>query len=1088
MNRIFLAFIGSLIISFQVFGQRPFVTNLDRTTGAAGDKLSISGINFPANPANVQVNFGAGIGTVTYASTDLLEVTVPGNATFGNVSVTNLTNGLIGYSSEFFTLAFGGTAFAPASVAAPGKFPSNQNGMYDLCTCDFDGDGIIDVSSSQNSDQASRVPVFRNTSTVSALAVAAINLPPLVINAPTINVTCGDLDGDGKPELLATGAIKGVTPVDIIFIFRNTSMPGNINFDNPTSLTLPKEAASGNLKTVGRAFVIDLDGDGKPEVIATNQVDNNVDVFKNSSSPGSLSFETQVSQFTIGGTKSFGLTVRDLNNDGFPEIVASELNQPNVHILPNTSNVGAINFGTSITAPVTGGLANMVIGDLNGDGLNDIAVTKITANEVAVLLNQTNGVGADIAFGAASSFGVSSTPWGIDLGDLDGNGKLDLLVASTTSNNVTVLSNQSAGTLAFTRFNIGAGEPTRNVAVADMNADGKPDLLATGITNNNLIVFPNRNCITPQITPDNATVCAGTSFALEATKSKGHTYLWETASSASGPFTTVSGATTSSLNLSSLAAGSVFVRVNIKSNDNSCDVSSTSESQLIVTGAPPVPPNITAPAAICSGATLEIDGTVAGAKSYEWTGPGGFVSTNPTLQVANFGPSNAGIYTFRYVTQSDCLSAPLEIRAEVKSLPPVAVRYDGNGLFCENATVSLSSAIYSGYNYQWLLDGGAIAGAATTSLTASASGAYAIRITDAGTNCSIVSETLALARKTLPVSQFSSADLICVDVAMDFTATSTGEAGLTLNYNWDFLTDGVIDATGAAASHTYTSSGTAVAQLTTGYNEIAGCSTSSTKNITVRAVPVVDITASQGIEKCPENSLPLEVPNSYISYSWNTGETTNAIVVDDPGTYSLTIADDAQCTILSSIVISNYATANTIAATANRSLIDEFDTTQFIVSGASQILNWDPITGFVDPTSPSPIVTGTYVTGEQLNAQGQREYLYVVTALNGDGCEVSASVPLLVIPDEEPQPMKSFSPNNDGVNDFWVVENVEFNQDCKLVIYDRRGAAVIEVPTYNNDWDGRTANGKEMEQGVYYYVFICNDATRNRNGSILLFR
>ncbi len=1085
MKRMLLTIVGIVAIAFNVVAQRPYITNLDKIIAPAGDKLTISGINFPTSAANLKVRFGAGEGTVTFASTNLLEVTVPGNATFGNLSVTNLTNGLIGYSSEFFTLSFGGTTLVPTSFDAAVKTAAGQNGIYDLCNCDFDGDGIIDAATSQNNDQASRIPIYRNTSTNTTTTFTAANLPSLVINEPTLSITCGDLDGDGKPELLATRAIAGVTPGDIVFVFRNTSTVGSISFASPISLTLPPDA-SGNRKNVGRVSIIDLDADGKPEVIASNQVDAQIDVFKNNSTQGTLNFAAQALQFTIAGGKSFGLDVKDLNNDGFPEIVACALQQPNVFVLPNISEPGKISFGTSLTIDIPFGLANLVVGDFNSDGLNDIATTQASTNAVSVVLNQTSEVGGTMSFGTASSFGVSSGAWGLDLGDVNGDGKLDLLVASTTSNNMTVLANTSSSGLSFERFNIPAGEATRNVKIADINLDGKPDLIATGIANNNLIVLANRNCISPTISPNTATVCVGTNFTIEATKSVGHIYAWETASSASGPFTAQT-ETSSSLNLSSLAAGDLFIRVNIKSNDGRCDVNSANSSQLLVTGTPPTPPGVSSPAPICAGETLQVDGTIAGAKSYQWTGPDGFSSTEAVLSVPGFTPAKAGQYTLRYVTASDCLSPPTDIRAEIKSLPPVAVRYDGNGLFCENATVGLSAAALPDYTYQWLADGTAIASETSTSYAASASGAYTVQMTDPNTNCAVTSPLVALTKKALPASQFTTQAAICVDVPLTFTAASTGETDLTLAYAWDFTSDGTNDASGITASNTFSSAAATSVKLITSYEEIPTCVNELTKPLEVRAVPTVAIDTPDGTEKCPENEVTLEVADTYVSYAWNTNETTNSIVAIDPGTYSLTMVDDAQCSIVASIEITNFDTSNSITAISNRSVIDEFDTTQFNVTGATQILSWDPISGLDDPTLPNPIVTGIYMSGDPLNSSGQSELLYMVTALDINDCEVTASIPLTVIPDETPEPMKSFSPNNDGIDDVWVIENIEFNQDCKLVIYDRRGKAILEKKPYANDWNGRV-QGNEIQQGVYYYVFICDDASKNQNGSILLFR
>ena len=1096
MKRIFFTGFGVLVMAFQVFGQtKPYITNIDKTSAAAGDKVVISGINFPAL-ADAKVHFGAGVGTVTAATSDRIEVTVPGSATFGSVSVTNLTNGLTAYSSENFMLSYGGTTFDPASLETAAKFPSGQNGMYDLCTCDFDGDGKLDVASSQDGSNVTMVPVFQNNSDIDNLAFPTITDASLTINESSFTVTCGDLDGDGKPELLATRAqAAGGTPGDIIFVFKNSSTTGVFSFENPTSLTLPTDAA-GNRKNVAKIAIADVDGDGKPDVVATNEVDNQIDIFKNSSTAGTISFATQSTQFSIGGNSTFGLDVKDLNNDGFPEIIASTLTTANMYVLPNTSSPGTIAFGASQTLTVAGELVNIAVGDLNNDGLSDIAVTQVLRNQVTILVNQTAAVGGSISFATGQSFAVSSTPWGLDLGDANGDGLLDILVASTASNNMTLLENLTSGSLAFDSHNIPAAEPTRNARIADVNADGKPDLLAAGITNSNLVVFANKNCITPVLTPANPQVCEGSDFRIEATKSVGHTYTWETGPDA-GSLTQVKTGAESFLDLTALAAGTLLVQVTVVSDETTAACTASATTQLTVSGTPPTPPTIADPPAVCQGTTLDIDGTLptpADAKSYQWTGPNGFSSTDAILSIPDIDASKAGVYSLRYVSQSDCLSPAIDVTVTVQSLPAVNVRYTGNGLFCEDAPVTLTTPSYSGYDYQWFRDGTAVSGATTTSLSATASGQYAVQITDQGTACSELTPAQTLTRTLLPNTTFTAADAICVDVPLALDATSTvgaGATGVTLAYAWDYQDDGTTDNTTVSTTNTYTTAGTVTVSLTTGYNEISGCTSVLTKDIEVRAVPVVPIETPDGIEKCPETSVTLQVPAGYISYAWSTSETTNSIVVPDPGTYTVTIVDDAQCTIVSSVDITNFDTSSSVTVTSNDAVIDEDATTQFTVSGHTAIISWDPMTGISDSdaTSPNPVVTGIYTSEDyaNLDTNGQLVYTYTVTALDGNGCQVTASVDLAVIPEETPVPMKSFSPNGDGIGDFWEIDNAEFNQECKLVIYDRRGRAIVEKRPYNNDWDG-TLNGNALEQGVYYYVFICDDPTRNSNGSILLFR
>jgi gliding motility-associated-like protein len=61
------------------------------------------------------------------------------------------------------------------------------------------------------------------------------------------------------------------------------------------------------------------------------------------------------------------------------------------------------------------------------------------------------------------------------------------------------------------------------------------------------------------------------------------------------------------------------------------------------------------------------------------------------------------------------------------------------------------------------------------------------------------------------------------------------------------------------------------------------------------------------------------------------------------------------------------------------------------------------------------------------------------------------------------------TPNNDGFNDFWHIENIQFFPSNKLVILNRWGDLVYESLYYNNDWNGEYGNGL-LPAGTYYYI------------------
>ena len=68
---------------------------------------------------------------------------------------------------------------------------------------------------------------------------------------------------------------------------------------------------------------------------------------------------------------------------------------------------------------------------------------------------------------------------------------------------------------------------------------------------------------------------------------------------------------------------------------------------------------------------------------------------------------------------------------------------------------------------------------------------------------------------------------------------------------------------------------------------------------------------------------------------------------------------------------------------------------------------------------------------------------------------------------------KLFSPNGDGVNDYWRWNDYNKYEGCKLAIFNRFGKMVFEMNTYDGSWDGRAMDGQVLEEEAYFYVISC---------------
>ena len=80
----------------------------------------------------------------------------------------------------------------------------------------------------------------------------------------------------------------------------------------------------------------------------------------------------------------------------------------------------------------------------------------------------------------------------------------------------------------------------------------------------------------------------------------------------------------------------------------------------------------------------------------------------------------------------------------------------------------------------------------------------------------------------------------------------------------------------------------------------------------------------------------------------------------------------------------------------------------------------------------------------------------------------------------------SFSPNGDGINDEWVIDNLYENS--RLVIFDRSGKIVYETDNYRNDWNGDDYRGKKLPTDTYWYVLTSNFIAKPVRGFIYLKR
>ncbi len=178
-----------------------------------------------------------------------------------------------------------------------------------------------------------------------------------------------------------------------------------------------------------------------------------------------LSFAPQLT-FAVG-THPRSVAVGDFNGDGTPDLAVTNASDGTVSVLLGN---GAGSFGSQQTFAVGGGPFSVAVGDFNGDGRPDLAVTNDSDRTVSVLLG--NGAGS---FGSQQTFAVGNTPTSVAVGDFNGDGKPDLAVTNQSDSKVSVLLGNGDGSFG-SQQTFAVGTFPRSVAVGDFNGDGMPDL------------------------------------------------------------------------------------------------------------------------------------------------------------------------------------------------------------------------------------------------------------------------------------------------------------------------------------------------------------------------------------------------------------------------------------------------------------------------------------------------------------------------------------------------------------------------------------------------------------------------------------
>jgi hypothetical protein len=385
-----------------------------------------------------------------------------------------------------------------ATVSGGPSYPTvsdfDRDGKLDVLTTSFTGDSALLFG---NGDGTFRVTAFAAGGGSAYAPVVGdftgdgrTDLIVALVRDGVIRITTLSGDGRGSFTELATqplltgafavGHFSAAHTTDVVTIAypgHAALLPSNEDgtFRGATAYAVDRAPRDKNGETSWHHIAVaDFDGDGRPEIAASNDRVNTVSIF-HVTKDGALSSANKVALPVAADDIAAG----DFDGDGRADFAVLSIAASTTSIFRNT---GDGTFSLLKTFSLASALRNFAVADLNGDGKPDVVITLWQS--VVVELNRGGGAFAETTLANVHPSRGQRTI----IADFDGDGRVDLVSLSATNN--TGKAADTIGAIAFWKGNgdgtfaarqsVEATDGPTSGAAADFNGDGKLDLATTG--------------------------------------------------------------------------------------------------------------------------------------------------------------------------------------------------------------------------------------------------------------------------------------------------------------------------------------------------------------------------------------------------------------------------------------------------------------------------------------------------------------------------------------------------------------------------------------------------------------------------------
>ena len=461
----------------------------------------------------------------------------------------------------------------------------------------------------------------------------------------------------------------------------------------------------------------------------------------------------------------------------------------------------------------------------------------------------------------------------------------------------------------------------------------------------------------------------------------------------------------------------------------------------------------TAPANNCPGLVSFINNSL-NASNYLWNFGDGTVDITTNPQHLYSTPGN---YLVQLIANPGTCPDTFDVTISIEPLPVAVFSFTAN---CD-LSVDFTSSSTGIASYSWSLGDGNTSGSQMLNHQYASAGTYNVSLEVQNSfGCSQTTQQQVTANSG-SVSSFSVQVLPC-DTVAEFINTGTYASAI-----WD-LGDGNTSSL-PQLNHDYAPGSYQVRLIT----DPTGCPDTSTQTVIINPRPVAKFAASQ------DCSLGINIyssSNPALAYQWDMGDgtvtsgTVGYYRYQDPGQYRVTlqVADALGCDDVYSDVVNVLYRIQAQFLTSYDSCLNEVAFTP--INGA-QSYSWQ----YGDNSVSSDDMTHVYSQGGT--------YPVMMVTNPGTGCE-DTLIQQVVVPETQEDFVyipNCFTPNNDGLNDFFEYTGSDYCHQFELYIFNRWGELIFKSENVNDNWDGRY-KGELVPSDVYVYLLKRGDT--NYNGTV----